>query len=168
MQKCKIVSLAVLIGILAIVGVAYATIYSGQYFIATEAHIGGYANTEMSKHRIDFTNHATDGDTIDMGAGDDTIQMMDGNDSIRMGTGDDQFHMAGGNDVIGLGAGSDIIRFYGGLNGASTETIGFNDPADATPPDPPIPPTTYIQYTSSNDTIEIKSNSGDVIITFGQ
>jgi hypothetical protein len=97
-----------------------------------------------------------------MSTGYDQLVMGDDYDAIRMGAGDDQFHMASGSDLIGLGAGSDYIRLYGGLNGASTETIGFNDLNDVDPP------TTYIKYTSSSDTIEIKSNSGDVIITLGQ
>jgi len=159
MRKSKIVALAVLIGVLTIIGVAYAIDYTGGYFRATGSNPDNYSYTEMSLNKIHFTGS---NDTIDMSTGYDQLVMGDDYDAIRMGAGDDQFHMASGSDLIGLGAGSDYIRLYGGLNGASTETIGFNDLNDVDPP------TTYIKYTSSSDTIEIKSNSGDVIITLGQ
>jgi len=150
MQKSKIVPLAVLIAILAVIGVAYALDYTGGYFRATGSDPANYSYTEMSLN------------TIHMTEGSDTLQMYSGDDYIRMSSGNDQFQMSSGDDLIGLGPGSDYIRFYGGYNGASTETIGFNDVNDVDPP------TTYIKYTSYNDTIEIKSNSGDVIITLGQ
>ena len=166
MKKSMKMSIIVAMAIVTLVGVAYAVTHIEDYyraygFMADGTVADDTSNTEMSQHKIHFTSSA---DTIDMADGDDTIQMSTGVDAIRMSTGDDQIQMAGGNDVISLGYGSDNIRFYGGYYDYvwTAETIGFNDVNDTTAP------TSYIKYTSWDDTIEIKSNSGDVIITLGQ
>ena len=166
MKKSLKMFIVVAIGIVTVIGVAYAVTeiedyYRAYGFMADGTVADDTSNTEMSRYRIHFTSSA---DTIDMSGGYDQLLMGDDYDAIRMSTGDDQIQMAGGNDVISLGYGSDNIRFYGGYYDYvwTAETIGFNDVNDTTAP------TSYIKYTSSNDTIEIKSNSGDVIITLGQ
>ena len=62
--------------------------------------------------------------------------------------------MAHGNDTIAMGAGNDRITFYG--ESGSTESIVFNSAE-----------TSHIQYNGTSDDIEIKSATGDVIITLG-
>jgi len=143
MKKSMKMSIIVAVAIVTLVGVAYAVTHIGDYYRAYGFMADGTvdddtSNTEMSQYRIHFTS---------------------GNDTIGMSTGDDEIQMAGGNDIMGLGPGSDKILFHGGYNGetGTSETIGFN-----------YAETTYIKYTLYNDTIEIKSNSGDVIITLGQ
>jgi hypothetical protein len=55
MRKSKIVALAVLIGVLTIIGVAYAIDYTGGYFRATGSNPDNYSYTEMSLNKIHFT-----------------------------------------------------------------------------------------------------------------
>ena len=84
----------------------------------------------------------------------DEIHFSDNVDYIRFGAGADNIYMAADNDHISMGAGSDKITFYG--QSGSTESIYFNS-SD----------TSYIQYDGTDDDIEIKSATGDVIITLG-
>ncbi len=91
---------------------------------------------------------------IHMTSDPDTIALAGGNDVIHMGTGDDEISMANGND---------IISFFGKSN--TTETIEFNDNYVN---GQRVAATSYIKWTGTNDTIEVRSGSGDVVITLGQ
>jgi len=54
------------------------------------------------------------GDTITLGAGDDSVLGFDGNDSISAGDGDNVVSGGDGNDIIGAGLGNDLLS---GSNG---------------------------------------------------
>lgn len=128
------------------VGIAYAVPYSGEWFKAEGSDSDDSLNTQVMQHRIHMTN------------GQDTLAFADERDLIHMGP---------GNDEIAMANGSDILSFFG--QSTTTETIEFNDGWDsgANPPQR-IPATSYIKWTGATDQIEVRSNSGDVVITLGQ
>lgn len=84
-----------------------------------------------------------------------TIHMTDSQDFLRFAGGNDAIYMGNHNDEINLGPHSDSITFYG--SSSDTESIHFNEAQ-----------TSYMKWTGATDTIEIRSNSGDVVITLGQ
>jgi len=85
---------------------------------------------------------------------ENSLVFSTGADYIRMSSGTDYIYMSSGNDEIGMGGGDDTLTFF--AQSGNTETIAFDENK-----------TSYIKYTQSDDTIEIKSDSGDVIITLG-
>jgi len=82
------------------------------------------------------------------------LHMTNGADVINFSNGDDTIYLSNGEDLLSMGPGSDHLHFYGDTD--DTELISFN-----------IAENSYIKWTGSNDDIEIKSHSGDVVITLG-
>ena len=82
------------------------------------------------------------------------LHMTNWADVINFSNGDDTIYLSNGEDLLSMGPGSDHLHFYGDTD--DTELISFN-----------IAENSYIKWTGSNDDIEIKSHSGDVVITLG-
>jgi len=82
------------------------------------------------------------------------LHMTNGADVINFSSGDDNVYLSTGDDELNMGPDSDTLDFY--AESGDVEQIVFNDDDSS-----------YIKYTESDDEIEIKSDSGDVIITLG-
>ena len=132
--------------------------HSGKTLVGLEAILlGATTQGDLTDGMIEFR-----GDTrvIRMGwneATDDpgSIRFGDGADNFNMGPGNDVLRLSSGSDILSLGYDNDTLQFNAEED--DTETIKFPESGDS-----------GIQYTESNDTINIKVDSGDVVITLGQ
>lgn len=97
---------------------------------------------------------STDDDLNNTQVQNQEIHFTNGVDYLRMAGGDDKVYLASGSDEIHMGPDDDKLTFYADEDG--TEKISF-DQAEKT----------AIIYTETDDTIEVRSDSGDVVIQLG-
>lgn len=147
----KAFSMAV-IAIVVGVAVAYAVDYTGTSFTG-----GWFSGTSFKA-----TGTATD-DNSNTQVMKNRIHMTSANDSVLLGQGDDYILMGPDNDTLDFGNGNDSIWFTAANN--DWARIWFNNWWNGTSMEPA---TSYIQWTKATDEIEVRSGSGDVVITLGQ